>query len=266
MTELNPQTTRRLLWWLPPSMRSKANSSWAPNSALLQMKERKRATTRTRRRKQEEYLQPTRTEEGWSLEERAAEGRWEVQERSGKIHLPLVWTSHSMDSPQARWLPLRQTAQWRSKEEASEGQLHYLCCCRCNGSESPICCPHGINRRPGQMMVRNRMGVDVYNVSIHGWVDNAYRTPSCFSSSVHHAIPVPIPVLSCLPDRPHAPEDDVPRLHPWESVAVAAPREKNSYHPQAPPQEDEAKHAFANRINHQNKTQDLPCPNCSLHL
>jgi hypothetical protein len=29
---------------------SKANSSWTPNSALLQMKERKRATRRTRRR------------------------------------------------------------------------------------------------------------------------------------------------------------------------------------------------------------------------
>jgi hypothetical protein len=42
-------------------------------------------------------------------------------------------------------------------------------------------------------------------------------------------------------------------------MAVANQREKNSFYPQVPPQEEEAKRAFANRIDYQSKTQDLPC-------
>ncbi len=64
------------------------------------------------------------------------------------------------------------------------------------------------------MMVRTSMDVDVYNVSIHGWANNAHRTPSHLPSNLHHAISAPMPVPSCLPNRPHAPEDDVLRLHP----------------------------------------------------
>ncbi len=44
-----------------------------------------------------------------------------------------------------------------------------------------------------------------------------------------------------------------------ESMAVADQRKKNSFYPQAPLQEEEATHAFANRIEYQSKTQDLPC-------
>jgi hypothetical protein len=64
------------------------------------------------------------------------------------------------------------------------------------------------------MTVRTSMDVDVYNVSIHGWADNAHRTPSCLPSNLHHAISAPMPVPSHLPDRSHAPEDDVLHLHP----------------------------------------------------
>jgi hypothetical protein len=110
------------------------------------------------------------------------------------------------------------------------------------------------------------MGVDVYNVSIHGWADNAYRTPSCLPLYVHHAVPAPIPVPSHLPNRPHAPHDDIQRLCPRESMAVDAPREKDSFHPQVPLREEEAEHAFADRSNHQIKTLDLPRPNCGFRV
>jgi hypothetical protein len=102
------------------------------------------------------------------------------------------------------------------------------------------------------MMVHASMGVDVdvYNVSIHGWANNAYRTPSCLPLSVNHALPAQIPVPSRLPNRPHAPEDNVSHLHPLESMAVAALRKKNSYHHQAPLREEEAKHVFADRSEH----------------
>jgi hypothetical protein len=49
-------------------------------------------------------------------------------------------------------------------------------------------------------------------------------------------------------------------------MAVADQRQKNSFYPQAHPQEEEAKRAFANRINYQRKTQDLPCPSSGLRL
>jgi hypothetical protein len=42
----------------------RAISSWTPSSVPLQMRERKRATTRTRRREQEEYFKPRGTEKG----------------------------------------------------------------------------------------------------------------------------------------------------------------------------------------------------------
>ena len=48
--------------------------------------------------------------------------------------------------------------------------------------------------------------------------------------------------------------------------AVAAQREENTFHPQAPTREEEAERAFADGINFQGKTQDLPCPNCGLRL
>jgi hypothetical protein len=102
------------------------------------------------------------------------------------------------------------------------------------------------------------MGVDIHNVSIHGWTNNAHRTPSHLPSNFYHAIPAPTLVLSSLPNRPNALQDNIQRLHTQESMAMADQREKNLFYPQAPPQEEEAKCAFANRINYQSKTQDLP--------
>ena len=49
-------------------------------------------------------------------------------------------------------------------------------------------------------------------------------------------------------------------------MAVAVQREENSFHPQVPLREEETKHVFADGINFQAKTQDLPCPNCGLRL
>jgi hypothetical protein len=49
-------------------------------------------------------------------------------------------------------------------------------------------------------------------------------------------------------------------------MAVAALREENSFHPQAPTQEEKTKHAFVDGIDFQGKTQDLPCPNPGLRL
>ncbi len=40
---------------------------------------------------------------------------------------------------------------------------------------------------------RHSMGVDIYNVSIHGWANNAYRSSSCLPLSVHHALPAQRP-------------------------------------------------------------------------
>ncbi len=40
-----------------------------------------------------------------------------------------------------------------------------------------------------------------------------------------------MPVPSCLPDGSHAPQDDIQCLYPRESMAVAAPREKDSFIP-----------------------------------
>ncbi len=115
------------------------------------------------------------------------------------------------------------------------------------------------------MTVHASMDVDIYDVSIHGWANNAYGTPSCLPLCVHHALPAPKPVPSRSPNRSRTPEGDIQHLHPLESMVVAAPREENSFHLQAPPQEEEAKHVLAKRIDHQSKTQDLPCPNHSFH-
>ena len=116
-------------------------------------------------------------------------------------------------------------------------------------------------------MVRTSMDVDIYTVSIHGWDNNEYRTPSCLPSAVYHALPAQIPISSCLPDRPQTQEDDVSHLCPRESIVMAAPREKNSYHPQAPAREEEAEHVFLDgRDQQQIKAQDLPYPNHGLHL
>ncbi len=93
-------------------------------------------------------------------------------------------------------------------------------------------------------MVHASMDVDVYDVSIHGWANNAHRSSSSLPSNFHNAISAPMPVPSRLPDRSRAPQDDIQRLRPRESMVVAAPREKNSFHPQAPQQEEEAERAF----------------------
>jgi hypothetical protein len=83
------------------------------------------------------------------------------------------------------------------------------------------------------------MDVDVYNVSIHGWANNSHRTSSCLLLNFHHAISALMPVPSRLPNGSHAPQDNIQHLCPRESMAVAAPREKNSFHPQASPQEEQ---------------------------
>jgi hypothetical protein len=116
------------------------------------------------------------------------------------------------------------------------------------------------------MTVRASMDVVIYDISIHGWANSAYRTPSHLPLSVHHALPALIPVLSCLPDGSHAPEGDIQILHTRESVAVAAKREKKSFHPQAPLWEEEAKRAFPDGRDHQSKTPDLTCPSRGLRL
>jgi hypothetical protein len=116
------------------------------------------------------------------------------------------------------------------------------------------------------MTVHTSMGVDNHNVSIHGWANNAYRTPSCLPSYVHHALSALVPAPSRLPDRSQTPEGNIQHFHLRESMAMAAQREENSFHPQVPPREEEAKRLFADGINFQGKTQDLPCPNRGLPL
>ncbi len=80
-------------------------------------------------------------------------------------------------------------------------------------------------------MVRASMDVDVYDVSIHGWANNAHRSSSCLPSNFHHAKSAPMPVPSRLLDGSRALQDVIQRLCPMESMAVTAPREKNSFHP-----------------------------------
>jgi hypothetical protein len=80
-------------------------------------------------------------------------------------------------------------------------------------------------------MVRASMDVDVYNVSIHGWANNALRTPSSLPSNFHYAVPTPIPALRCLLDGPHTLQGNIQSLCPRESMAVATQREENSFHP-----------------------------------
>jgi hypothetical protein len=76
------------------------------------------------------------------------------------------------------------------------------------------------------MMVHISMDVDVYDVTIHGWADNAHRTPSHLPSTFHHATSALMPVPSHLPDGYHAPQDDMQCLCLRESMAMAAPRER----------------------------------------
>ena len=80
------------------------------------------------------------------------------------------------------------------------------------------------------MIVRTSMDVDVYNVGIHGWANNRYRTTNCLPSVFHDTIPAQVPMQSRLPNRPQTPKDDVPHLHPREFLALATPRETNSFH------------------------------------
>jgi hypothetical protein len=81
------------------------------------------------------------------------------------------------------------------------------------------------------MTVRTSMDVDVYDVSIHGGANNAHRTSSCLPSNFHHAISAQMPVPSHLPNGSRAPQDDIQYLCLRKSVMVAAPREKDSFHP-----------------------------------
>jgi hypothetical protein len=115
-------------------------------------------------------------------------------------------------------------------------------------------------------MVRTSMDVDVYDVGIHGWANNAHRTPSHLPSNFYHATSALMPVPSCLPNGFRAPQDDIQHLRPRESMVVATPRKKNSFHLQAPSQEEEAKHMFAEGSDHQIKTTDLPRPNHGFHV
>jgi hypothetical protein len=80
-------------------------------------------------------------------------------------------------------------------------------------------------------MVRTSMDVDIYNVSIDGWANNEFRTTSCLPSAFHDIIPAQVPVSGRLPDGLQTPEDYIRRLCPREILALAAPRETNSFHP-----------------------------------
>jgi hypothetical protein len=94
-----------------------------------------------------------------------------------------------------------------------------------------------VNRRPGQMMVHASKDVDVFNVSIYSWADNAHRTPSHLPSNFHHDTSAPMPVPNRLPDGSCALQEDMRCFCPRESMMVAAPREKKSFHPQVRLQE-----------------------------
>jgi hypothetical protein len=115
-------------------------------------------------------------------------------------------------------------------------------------------------------MVYASMDVDIYDGSIHGRANNTYSTPSCLPLHVHHALSAPMLVPSHIPKGSHTPQDDIRHLPPRESMGVVAQREENSYCPQAPPQEEEAKRAFLGRRDHKSKTPDLPCPGLDLCL
>ncbi len=80
-----------------------------------------------------------------------------------------------------------------SKKVISMG-MTYLCCCCCNGGKPSICRPHGLNCQPGGMMMHASMDVYIYNISIHGWANNGFRTTSCLPSVFHHAIPAQVPI------------------------------------------------------------------------
>ena len=58
-------------------------------------------------------------------------------------------------------------------------------------------------------MVHTSMDVDVYDVSIHGWANNEYRTTSSLPSDVHHAIPAPVSMPSSSSYRFQTPEDNI---------------------------------------------------------
>ncbi len=100
------------------------------------------------------------------------------------------------------------------------------------------------------MTVRASVDVDIHNVSIHGWANNAYRTPSCLPLHVHHTLYALMLVPSHLPEGSLTPQDDMQRLCPRESMAVDAQREENSFCPQAPTWEEETERAFADGSNH----------------
>jgi hypothetical protein len=75
-----------------------------------------------------------------------------------------------------------------------------------------------------------------------------------------------MPVPSRLPDGFRALQDNIQCLLPRESMAVAALREKNSFYPQAPQQEEEAKQVSAEGSNHTIKIRDLSRPNHGFHV
>ncbi len=207
------------------------------------------------------------TEKGWGLEERATKGQWETWEASQQVHVSLVWAPHGMDHSQACRLPPRQTAQGRTEEEVPEGQLCHLCCCCCYSSKPSICHPHGLDSQPGRMMVHASMDVGIYNVSIHGWANNGFRTTNCLPAAFHDTISSEIPLPSCLPDWPHTLEDDIKCICPREILALAASRETNSFHPQVPTQKDEPRHQVLDRSEQrQSNALDLPCPNRGFHI
>ncbi len=116
-------------------------------------------------------------------------------------------------------------------------------------------------------MAHATMDVDIYNVSIHGWANNGFRTTNCLPSVLHHAISAQVPIPSRLPDRPQTPEDDTPRLCLSEFLVLAAPRETNSFHHKAHMREKEAKRAVLDGSEQlQIKALDLPHPNHNFHI
>jgi hypothetical protein len=59
------------------------------------------------------------------------------------------------------------------------------------------------------MMVRTSMDVDIYNVSIHDWANNRFRTTSGLPAAALTTVSTEIPMPGRLPDKPQTPEDDI---------------------------------------------------------
>ncbi len=117
------------------------------------------------------------TKEGWGIEERATKGWWKEIKASRQEHLPLVQAPRSVDCPQTWYLPTRQAAQLRLKEDAPEDQLCYHHCRHRHSPKASLCHTHGHHGGPGRIMVWASMHV-LCVVSMHGWA-TWHRTTNC---------------------------------------------------------------------------------------